>query len=185
VRVQEHLKLSAVAALAVAPWLKKDAAIPFAASILIDADHYVWYIVAHRTLNFREALAFYGQADPPQTPGMKFLHQPLVLAALLVLAVRLRSRLLGLILGGLLFHVSLDAIHITQMSHLKRTLNEQANYKCPECGRHEDELQLHTLRYASNLLERYHPKHFVVLCPECHTRAHQKKGATLAGASTY
>lgn len=183
-RVQEHLKLSAAAALAVAPWLKKDVAIPFAASILIDADHYIWYIVTHRTLNFRAALAFYGQADPPQTPGMKFMHQPLLLAALLVLALRLRSRLLALILGGLLFHVSLDAIHITQMSYLKRTLNEQANYHCPECGRHEDELQLHTLRYASNLLERYHPKHFVVLCPECHTRAHQKKSTTLVGAST-
>jgi hypothetical protein len=147
------------------PWLKKTTWIPFAASLLIDVDHYLWYAVTHRTLSLRAALQFFNQADPPQTAGMKFMHQPLFLG--------LRSRLLFLILAGLLFHVSLDVVHLTQMSNLKRTLAEQAQNVCPECQCYVDVLQLHTVHYARNLLERYHPKHFVVLCPACHEKAHQ------------
>lgn len=173
-RVREHLTLSTAAAVATAPWLKKDTWIPFAASILIDVDHYLWYAVSHRTLSLRNALAFFNQADPPQTASMKFMHQPLFLGLLLFLGVRLRSRLLLLILAGLLFHVSLDVVHITQMSRLKQTLSEQAKSVCPECNRFVDELQLHTSYFSNNLLDRYNPKHFIVLCPECHERSHQK-----------
>src|SRR6266513_1480079 len=124
-RVQDHVKLSAVAATLALPWLKKDVWIPFAASIFIDVDHYLWHAVTQRTLSLSAAVRFFGQADPPQTTSMKLLHHPVVLGMVLFLAVRWRSRLLGLILGGLLFHVSLDAIHILQMSYLKRTLSEQ------------------------------------------------------------
>ena len=171
-RIQEHVKLSSAAALVALPWLKKDVWIPFAASVLIDVDHYLWYAITHRTLKLREALQFFNQADPPQTSAMKAFHHPLFLGILLFLAVRFRSRLLWLILAGLLFHVSLDVVHITQMSNLKRTLSEQAEHLCSECGRYEAALQLHTVDFASNLLERYHPRHFIVLCPECHERAH-------------
>ena len=171
-RVQEHLKLSTAAALVAVPWLKKDIWIPFVASIGIDVDHFLWYAVTHRTLSLREAVNYFGQADPPQLPEARLLHHPLVLATLLFLAIRLRSRILALVLSGLLFHVSLDAIHVTQMSHLKSSLSEQANYTCPECGRPFDALQLHTHHFASNLLDRYNPQHFIVLCPECHEKAH-------------
>ena len=173
-RIQDHVKLSAVAATLALPWLKKDVWIPFAASIFIDVDRCLWHAITHRTLSLSAAVRFFGQADPPQTTGAKFFHHPLVLGFLLFLAVRWRSRLLGLILGGLLFHVSLDAIHITQMSHLKRTLSEQAENVCPECRRAVEALQLHTVDIPANLLERYHPRYFVVLCPECHERVHSK-----------
>jgi hypothetical protein len=105
---------------------------------------------------------------------MKFLHQPITLGLLLLLAVRLRSRFLLLILAGLLFHVSLDVIHISQMSHLKRTMGDNLQHYCPECGKEDKPLQLHTVHYASNLLDRYNPQHFIVLCGECHEKAHQK-----------
>ncbi|MFL5664203.1 MAG: hypothetical protein ACJ8BW_23090, partial [Ktedonobacteraceae bacterium] len=49
---------------------------------------------------------------------------------------------------------------------------EQADYTCPACGQRYDALQLHTVRYARNILDRYNPRHFVVLCPTCHTQAH-------------
>src|ERR1700740_544384 len=117
-RVQEHLKLSAIAAVATLPWLKKDALIPLAASIGIDIDHYLWHVVKYRTLSLRAAGRYFGQADPPQLAQQRLLHHPLLLGALLLLALRLRSRLLLLILSGLLFHVSLDVIHNTQMKHL-------------------------------------------------------------------
>ena len=173
-RVQEHLKLSTIAAAVAFPWLGKDVWIPFAASIFIDVDHYIWHILTQRTLSLRSAISYFGQADPPQTVGAKFLHHPLVLGVLLFLAVRWRSRLLGLILAGLLFHVCLDAIHISWMGYLKRSLSEQAGHSCSECGQRVEALQLHTLHFAGNLLDRYNPVHFVVLCPTCHEKAHRR-----------
>ena len=171
-RVQEHLKLSSAAAVIALPWLKKDIWIPFTSSILIDVDHFLWYAVTYRTLSLKAAVRYFGQADPPQLPEARLFHHPLVLAGLLLLALRLRSRLLSLILAGLLFHVSLDAIHVSQMDHLKSSLSVQAQNVCPSCGQQHDALQLHTVHFASNLLERYDPKHFIVLCPTCHEQAH-------------
>ena len=171
-RIQEHLKLSGAAAVVALPFLKKKVWIPFAASIFIDVDHFIWHAITQRTLSPRATIRFFGQADPPMRAATKFLHHPIVLGLLLVIALRLRSRLLLLIVSGMLFHVSLDTIHITQMNHLKTSLSEQARHTCPACGNAEEALQLHTLHYAKNMRERYHPRHFIVLCPTCHEKAH-------------
>jgi len=144
-RVQEHVKLSTAAAFAALPWLKKDVWIPLAASVLIDVDHYLWHAVTHRTLSLRAAIKYFGQADPPQRQAARLLHQPIVLGTLLFIAIRTRSRVLLLILAGLLFHVSLDVVHATQMKALKRSLSDQANGICPECGQECEALQLHTV----------------------------------------
>ena len=171
-RIQEHIKLSGMAALVALPWLKQDVWIPFVASIGIDVDHYLWHAITHGTLSLREAVRYFQQADPPQLPQQRLFHQPIVLGALLFVAASTRSRFLWLILAGFLFHVSLDAIHITQMRRLKTTLSEQASFTCPECGQHYVALQLHTVSVARNVLDRYNPEHFVVLCPNCHEKAH-------------
>ncbi len=173
-RVQEHVKLSTVAAIVTLPWLKKDVWIPLTASVLIDVDHYIWHAVAYRTLSLRAAVRYFGQADPPQRQEARLLHHPLVLGALFFIALRTRSRLLLLILAGLLFHVSLDVLHATQMKSLKRSLSEQANGICPECGEECQALQVHTVYFSANLLDRYASRHFVVLCPTCHERMHSK-----------
>ena len=177
-RVQEHLKLSTAAAVVALPFLRQDTWIPYVASLGIDVDHYVWHAVTHRTLSLRQAVRYYGQADPPQIPQQRLLHHPLILGGLLFLAVRLRSRPLSLILGGLLFHVSLDVIHNTQMKRLKTTLSEQARGHCPQCGKPEPALQLHTVRVARNLLDRYNASHYVALCPTCHEEAHRQPANT-------
>ena len=174
-RVQEHIKLSTAAAMVALPWLKQDVWIPFVASIGIDVDHYLWHVVTHRTLSLRAAVRYFGQADPPRLPEARLLHHPVILGLLLFIAARTRSRILWLILLGLLFHVSLDAIHITQMNRLKKSLSEQAKYTCPACGQHFEALQLHTIHVAKNLFDRYNPQHFVVLCPSCHKKAHALK----------
>ena len=171
-RVQEHIKLSTMAAVAALPWLKKDVWIPLAASVLIDVDHYLWHAVTHRTLSLRAAVQYFGQADPPQRQEARLLHHPFILGALLFIAIRTRSRLLLLILAGLLFHVTLDIVHVTQMKSLKRSLSEKANGLCSECGQECEALQLHTVHVSTNLLDRYAPRHFAVLCPTCHERAH-------------
>ena len=67
-RVQEHAKISAAATIVALPWLKKDVWIPLASSVLIDADHYLWHAMIHRTLSLRAAVRYFGQADPPQLP---------------------------------------------------------------------------------------------------------------------
>ncbi len=171
-RVQEHIKLSTMAAVTALPWLKKDVWIPLAASVLIDIDHYLWHAITHRTLSLRAAVQYFGQADPPQRQEARLLHHPFILGTLLFIAIRTRSRLLLLILAGLLFHVTLDVVHATRMKSLKRTLSEKANGFCPECGQECEALQLHTVHFSANLLDRYAPRHFVVLCPTCHERAH-------------
>jgi hypothetical protein len=171
-RIQEHVKLSGAAALMALPWLKGDVWIPFVASLGIDVDHYLWHAVTRRTLSLRAAVRYFGQADPPQLRRQRLLHQPVVLGALLFVAAWTRSRVLWLILAGLLFHVGLDAIHVTQMGRLKRTLSERAGFRCPECGEDCEVLQLHTVAFARNVFDRYNAGHFVVLCPVCHERAH-------------
>ena len=182
-QIQDHVKLSTAAAVVALPVLKKDVWIPLVASVLIDVDHYLWHAVTHRTLSLRAAVRYFGQADPPQRSEARLLHHPVVLGALLFIGVRMRSRLLLLILAGLLFHVSLDVIHATQMSHLKRSLSEQAGFTCPECGKYDQALQLHTLHVARNILDRYDPRHFVVLCASCHERAHKEKKLRQASSS--
>ena len=171
-RVQEHVKLSTLAAAVALPWLGKDVVIPLVASVLIDVDHYLWHAVTYRTLNLRTAIQYFGQADPPQRKEARLLHHPLVLSMLLLITLRTRSRILWLILVGLLFHVSLDVVHATQMKSLKQSLSESSNGTCPQCGEECDRLQLHTVYFSPCVLDRYNRTHFVVLCPRCHERAH-------------
>jgi hypothetical protein len=171
-RVQEHVKLSALAAVAALPWLGKDVLIPLTSSVLIDVDHYMWHAVTNRTLSLREAVQYFGQADPPKRSEARLLHHPLVLGILLLIALRTHSRVLMLILAGLLFHVSLDVVHARQMKSLKQSLTEEANGACPECRKDCETLQLHTVYYSPKVFDHYNPKHFVVLCPTCHERAH-------------
>ena len=173
-RVQEHIKLSTAAAIVALPWLKQDVWIPLAASVFIDVDHYLWHALTHRTLSLRAALRYFGQAAPPRLPQARLLHHPLVLGVLLVIAARTRSRILWLILSGLLFHVSLDVIHGAQTHRLHSSLSEQAHHVCPACGRHVEVLQLHTVHTVSNVLDRYNPRHYAVLCRACHEKAHHR-----------
>lgn len=173
-RPQEHVKLSMVTAAVVWPWLKKDVWIPFTASILIDSDHYLWHAITQRTLSVRAAVRYYRQANPPQLPQMRLLHQPLVLGLILFLAVRTRSRLLALVLAGLLFHVGLDRYHNARMRALRRDLCEQPGRRCPACGQEQAALELHTLRRPRNILDHYKASNFVGLCPACHREAHRQ-----------
>src|SRR5947199_6123522 len=97
-RIQEHVKLSAIAATIALPWLGKDVVIPLTSSVLIDVDHYLWHAITYRTLSLRAAIRYFGQADPPQLKEARLLHHPLVLGTLLLIALLTRSRFLMLIL---------------------------------------------------------------------------------------
>lgn len=88
-RVQEHIKLSALAA-TLAKRLGKDVLIPLTSSVVIDVDHYLWHAVTFRTLSLRAAVKYFGQADPPQRKEARLLHHPLILGILLLIAIRTR-----------------------------------------------------------------------------------------------
>ncbi len=75
-RVQEHVKLSTLAAVVALPWLGKDVVIPLTASVLIDVDHYLWHAVTYRTLSLRAAIQYFGQADPPQRKEAQVTTSP-------------------------------------------------------------------------------------------------------------
>jgi len=171
-RVQDHIQLSALAASIALPWLGKDVLIPLTSSVLIDVDHYLWHAATFRTVSLQAALKYFGQADPPQKKEARLLHHPFVLSILLLIALRTRSRFLMLILVGFIFHVSLDIVHVATMQSLKQSLSEKANGICPECEKWCGALQLHTIYFSSSVLNRYNAKHFVVLCPTCHEKAH-------------
>jgi hypothetical protein len=173
-RIQEHIKLSTLAATLAFPWLGKDVFIPLTSSVLIDVDHYLWHAVTYRTLSLRAAVKYFTQADPPQQKEAKLLHHPFILGILFLIAIRTRSRFLMLILAGLIFHVSLDVVHMTQMQSLKQSLSEEAYGICPECGEWCEALQLHTVCISPTMLNRYNAKNFVVLCPTCHEKAHSE-----------
>ena len=173
-RIQEHIKLSTLAATMALPWLGKDVLIPLTSSILIDVDHYMWHAVTFRTPSLRAAVKYFGRADPPQRKEARLLHHPLVLGILLLIALRTRSRFLTLILAGLLFHVSLDVVHATQIQSLKQSLSEEANGICTECEEWCEALQLHTIYFSPSVLNRYNAKNFVVLCSICHEKAHSE-----------
>lgn len=177
-RPQEHAKISAVAAVVAWPWLKNDVWIPYTASILIDVDHYCWHAITQRTLSLRAMARYFRQGKAPDRPEVRLLHQPMTLGVLLLLAVGTRSRLLGLILSGLVFHVCLDRYHQTQTRYLKRILSERVGFKCAHCGEPHEKLEMHMIRRPRNLRERYSPDTFIVLCPACHRKSHQKKTAS-------
>jgi len=137
-RIQDHVKLSAAAAVIALPWLRKDVWIPFAASIVIDVDHYLWHAITQRTLSLSAAVRFFGQADPPQTTSMKLLHHPVVLgwcSFWRYAGVRACS---GLSLAAC-SSMSAGRYPYPAMSYLKRTLSEQAG-RCVQCERSEGAL---------------------------------------------
>ena len=172
-RIQEHLKLSSVASLVALPWLKRDIWIPFTSSILIDVDHYLWYAATHRSLSLREAVRYFRQAQPTRRPEAKLFHHPIILGTLALLASVTRWRVLWLILAGMLFHVSLDAIHNTEFARIQQTLVHNAQGRCPECGQQSDALELHTARVSKNFFTVYSSGNYIPLCHTCHERAHQ------------
>src|SRR5919109_1135990 len=88
VRVRDHVALSSAGAALLFPWLRGRVLGPWAASILIDVDHYLWYCLRQRRLNPLAAVRYFNQAQPPQHRQTRLLHSPAVLLVLLLLTLR-------------------------------------------------------------------------------------------------
>jgi hypothetical protein len=173
VRVRDHLVLSTAGAVLLYPVLGSATVVPWAASILIDADHYLWHCVAVRTLDPRAAVRFFNQAQPPQHQGTRLLHSPVTLA--LVLALSLVWHPAVLVLLGLAFHVALDVFHAARQVPARRAALGRDRATCVQCGARTSDVVAHLWRQP-RFLPSYRSEHFASLCGACHERAHARKG---------
>lgn len=173
-RVRDHVALSTTGAAFLLPTLGPAVAVPWAASILIDADHVLWFCAHERSLNLAAALRYFDGARPASHSATRLLHAPWVLALVAALGMRWRgARLVGL---GMLFHVALDGYHQARTDVARRTALRRDGYTCQWCGAKGADVVAHLWRQP-RLLPSYHAERFVSLCPICHEDAHARSAS--------
>ena len=170
-RVRDHIAVATVGAAALAPWVGRSVVALWAGSVLIDADHYLWYCVSHHTVSTRRAVRFFNEAHPPQHAGTRALHTTGALAVAGGLALR-RPRLRPVVLGmGL--HVLLDRSHEMRMRSARATALRRDDFACQACGVRGGDVATHVWRQPP-LMPSYAARNFVSLCPSCHELAHRR-----------
>jgi hypothetical protein len=180
VRVRDHLALSTVGAVLLYPRLRGAVLGPWAASILIDVDHYLWFCLRQWRLNPVAALHFFNQAQPPQHHQTRLLHSPVVLLGLLLLR-RLPSapagrRTTAWALLGMAFHVGLDAYDTARRDEARAAALARDGGTCQRCGVQGPRVVAHLWRQPC-LLPSYRREHFTSLCGACHEAAHATRCA--------
>ena len=168
-RVRDHVAVSTVATALVGPWARRRAFGLWAGGVLIDADHYVWYCLRHRSLNPRGAARFFNGAHPAQNRTTRALHSPIVLAVLFTLAAR-RRELLPLVVG-MGTHVLLDVQHGTRMDEARAAALERDGFTCRACGACAPDVETHVWRQPW-LMPSYATDNVVSLCAACHELQH-------------
>jgi hypothetical protein len=176
VRVRDHVLLATGGAALLYPWLRRAVLVPWAASILIDVDHYLWFCAHERSVSPHQAVRYFHQAQPPQHAGTRLLHHPVTLLALLALGARLRwARWL---LTGMAFHVGLDVYHTAQLNDARRVVLCRDRSMCRQCGARGPDVVAHVWRQP-RLLPSYRPEHLISLCGTCHAVAHAQAGTQM------
>jgi hypothetical protein len=168
-RVRDHIAVSTVGAALLRPWLGKGLLGLWAGSVLIDADHYVWFCLRQRRLSPLAALQFFNGAHPPQHSGTRALHTPLALMVAMLASIRwapLRTAVLGMAV-----HIALDLRHEARMNHARAAVLERDDFLCQECGTRNELLEVH-LEQQPWLLPSYGTQNLISLCGPCHEAAH-------------
>ena len=175
-RVRDHAALSTASAALLYPWLRGAVIGPWAASILIDADHYLWFCLHGRSLNPLAAVRYFHQAQSDQHRGTRLLHSPAVL--LLLSATRWRRAALGMA-----FHVGLDTYHRARTAHARAAAMRRDRFTCQVCGTQEPSVVAH-LGHQPWLLPSYRIEHFTSLCSSCHEAAHARGAPSIFDSAT-
>lgn len=176
VRVRDHIALSTAAAIVVAPRLRRSVVAAWAASILIDVDHYLWFVVRHRQVDPVSAVRSFNSAQAPQHSETRLLHHPAFLLALAAASTRvpaLRPPLLGMS-----FHVALDSVHRARSRRAQQAALRRDAGRCRICGS-DDGVVVHIWRQP-RLLPSYRIDNYVALCDGCHHVAHSGLGPAVA-----
>ena len=169
-RVRDHIALSTAAAALLYPFVGKRAALAWGASILIDVDHYLWFVANERRLDPVAALQFFNAAHPPPASNVRWLHSPVALAGAAVAAAKRRALLPAAL--GMAAHVAVDIYHDSRMKRAQAAALVRDGYRCQECGAKDETVTAHT-RSQPVLLPSYKVGNFVALCGPCHVAAHQ------------
>ena len=168
-RVRDHIALSTAGAAALAPWAGRRALGAWAASILIDIDHYLWFSVHERQVSPRRAVRFFNQPDAPHHPATRVLHHPTTLLAVALLGTRRRGALPVAL--GMAFHVALDVQHERRLRDMRTTALRRDDFTCQACGVPGRPVTSHVWRQP-RLLPSYRMQDVVTLCTSCHEAAH-------------
>lgn len=173
-RVRDHIALSTAGAALLYPLVGRRVLAAWAASILIDADHYVWFCIRAHRLSPLQAFQFFNQADPPQHPATRFLHSPTVISLALLLGVGTRKMMPAAI--GMAMHAAMDSYHAARLDQSRAAALRRDNFTCQSCGEHSLEVVAHLDRQPP-LMPSYRTENLVVLCPRCHEEAHARQAA--------
>ena len=177
-RVRDHVVLASGAAAVLLPRVGASVVVPWAASIFIDVDHYLWFLARHRRVNPVAAVRLYNSADAPQHQATRPFHHPGF--ALLLLLLGRRERAAVLALTGMAFHVSLDAYHRARMADAKATALIRDQFRCQICGGSGPNVVAHLWRQP-RVLPSYRVEHLVAVCDGCHQAAHARGAVAIAG----
>ena len=159
-----HLVLTTAAALPLAPLVGWRAATFWAAAILIDVDHYFWYVRRYRRWN--PLVAYSSRMRLPQG-GVRPLFHRGAFVGLLAAGTAAFPALLP-ILAGVLFHHLLD----DQGRIFVKALH---GFRCWDCGSRMWRIEVHKAVLTAEGRPGY-PRRRVTLCRACHVLAHQKAG---------
>jgi 5-methylcytosine-specific restriction endonuclease McrA len=170
-RVRDHVLVSTAAAALASPWLGRRVLAPWAASILIDVDHYAWFVVRKRRFNPMAAVRFFGRPSPHPHRGARLLHSPVVLFG--AAAMGLRWRALLPVALGMSLHAVLDLRHESRVRLATADALRREDFTCQRCGARGAHVTAHTMRQPW-LLPSYQTHNLVALCHACHAAAHQR-----------
>lgn len=168
-RVRDHVLVATASAALTAPLIGRGAVGLWAGAVLIDADHYVWFCLRHRSLSPAAAVRFFNQADPARHAGTRLLHAPVAVLCVLLLGLR-RRRLLPAALG-IALHAGLDTRHAARMDRARSAALARDNYSCQVCGTGTPPIVTH-LRRQPLLLPSYRAENLISVCGSCHEAAH-------------
>jgi hypothetical protein len=170
-RVRDHVVVSTAAAALLYPWAGRRVVGGWAASILIDADHYLWFCWRKRSLNPLSAVRFFNQAAPPHHRATRLFHSPGVLLLVLLLGARRRAALPVALGMGL--HVAMDVQHEARMAGGRAAALRRDQFTCQECGAIDGSVGAHLWRQP-RVFPSYRPQDFISLCARCHEAAHAR-----------
>jgi hypothetical protein len=176
-RVRDHVALSSAVAALLYPRLRRSVLVPWAASIFIDIDHYLWFLARHRRLSPVAAVRFFNDANAPKHSATRPFHHPAVLLPLLLLTRRQRAAVLPL--TGMAFHACLDTYHRLRTSDAHANALNRDHFTCQVCGTTGACVVAHVWRQP-RLLPSYRLEHFVTLCVGCHDAAHAHRSGAVA-----
>ena len=169
-RVRDHIALSTGVAALLYPRLRGRVEVAWAASILIDVDHYLWFVARHKRLSPNTAARAFNGADAPTHAATRLLHHPAVVLTLLLLA---RGRRIAVLTSaGMTFHIILDTYHRARMAGAQAASLNRDCRTCRVCAAKKPGVVAHVWRQPT-LLPSYGLDHFVTLCEDCHESAHR------------